>query len=1281
MRILAIRGENLASLAERFEIDFEAEPLRSAGLFAITGETGAGKSTILDALCLALYDEFPRVAAPGAKEDIPDASGKNVAANDPRSILRRGAARGFAEADFIARDGLRYRARWELARARGKATGNLQNRARGLLRIDADGAMLAAVESGVEPVNKKIVELTSLTFDQFRRTVLLAQGDFDAFLRADTKERAELLEKVTGASIYAEISKRAFQCAKEAAQAVDALEGRRAEIGLLDEEARGALHAERAQGAARRAELLREREAVVAERSRHEAITRAEAKCAEAIAIREAALRAREGLEPLRQRLAELARAEPLRAPLEEARRAEAALAQALREESEARDALQAARKNLGEAQALESAAEEIFAQAEAAIASHEPQWLRAEILDSRLGALAKDAANAQNQADAAGKAARDKDEERARAAASLDRTRGELKSVRAALERATAAKPLAERWSEIADWLDKRDEFTKQTLAARARLDQLAQELVRGAKQIAAFDTADDEDRAECGRHAALIDTRAKALAAIDENAARARAAALESRAVLLRDLAMTARLHAEAAAARAGAALDFDAAAQAATAEAATIAALQATRALDEARREEAERLGDLADAAASEHALRLRAALVEGEPCPVCGAREHPHAHGQEHGRQDASNDFVTNLRARRDELRRALVQTDFALAQASAREAAAKARRDHASHQRDAAAATLDRARQDYARHLALWPGGEGDAPPAAIETAAPALDQSGAATAAERATIGATLDAARKLREEIDGLRKSHDAGRDAIEARRGERQAAARALDAARDESVRLEAEFENLNERLESIDRLLAPFLGVCDLASADLDRDAKSARARLEQKGADYRDGERRAVSLDATLAELAPRAAGLEAETRAAAEVNSKAQAAATAVAAELANLRTERAGLLDGEATKTHRDRAQERRRDALTARDDARMQRDAAAAGKAVSEARRENAGLNAEAAREAFTRANDAFTQALAGAGVDEPATLTLLAVSATEQSALREQIGSADTAPPRPRKRPSRNARPTSPRRSARGLRPRRWRRSWRAARSWRRRSKASRGAPAKSTRALSKTRPRGRAPKRSRSTSTRRAGRASSGTKSTRRSARPAATSSGVSRKASRSIPSWRSPICGWRRCRRAIVSNARRARAPISASRSSTANSATSGARPARFRAASAFSPRWPSRWRSRGSKDAAPSSIRYSSTKASARSTRRRSMWPSTRWRPCKAKAARSASSATSTRCISASRRKSASRSAAAAEAWCASSRASHAGAARVAVRATTRLAASNSAATK
>jgi exonuclease SbcC len=86
--------------------------------------------------------------------------------------------------------------------------------------------------------------LTDLTFDQFRRTALLAQGEFDAFLRADAKERAELLEKITGAEIYGVLSQRAFERAREAQQATTLVERRRAEIGLMSEDERAAIDAD-----------------------------------------------------------------------------------------------------------------------------------------------------------------------------------------------------------------------------------------------------------------------------------------------------------------------------------------------------------------------------------------------------------------------------------------------------------------------------------------------------------------------------------------------------------------------------------------------------------------------------------------------------------------------------------------------------------------------------------------------------------------------------------------------------------------------------------------------------------------------------------------------------------------------------------------------------------------------------------------------------------------------------------------------------------------------------
>ena len=125
MRILAIRGENLASLCDPFEVDFETEPIRSAGIFAITGPTGAGKTTLLDAICLALFDRLPRMdtAEGGASIGrVEGDSAQQVRYDDVRGILRHGAGSGYAEVDFVGQDGRHYRSRWEVNRARGNST-------------------------------------------------------------------------------------------------------------------------------------------------------------------------------------------------------------------------------------------------------------------------------------------------------------------------------------------------------------------------------------------------------------------------------------------------------------------------------------------------------------------------------------------------------------------------------------------------------------------------------------------------------------------------------------------------------------------------------------------------------------------------------------------------------------------------------------------------------------------------------------------------------------------------------------------------------------------------------------------------------------------------------------------------------------------------------------------------------------------------------------------------------------------------------------------------------
>ena len=208
MKILAIRGKNLASLAGKFELDFQSEPLASAGLYAITGATGSGKSTLLDALCLALYEQTPRLSGIAGSAAITDVGSNAITAGDVRGILRRGCGDGYAEVDFVGSDGIAYRTRWQVRRAHGKAIGKLQQSEISLVRI-RDGQTLG--DTRKTETLKLIQNLIGLSFEQFTRAVLLAQNDFTAFLKATDDARAELLQTLTGTESYAKISTLAFE--------------------------------------------------------------------------------------------------------------------------------------------------------------------------------------------------------------------------------------------------------------------------------------------------------------------------------------------------------------------------------------------------------------------------------------------------------------------------------------------------------------------------------------------------------------------------------------------------------------------------------------------------------------------------------------------------------------------------------------------------------------------------------------------------------------------------------------------------------------------------------------------------------------------------------------------------------------------------------------------------------------------------------------------------------------------------------------------------------------
>ena len=193
MRILKLHFKNLNSLLGEWTIDFSLPEFAEQGIFAITGPTGAGKSTILDAICLALYGQTPRL-------------GKITSQNE---IMSRQSGECFASLEFKTNAG-HYRTLWSQTRARKKAAGNLQT-AQHVIEDLSDPENKLTLEDKLSKVPTKVSEVTGMDFEHFTRAMLLAQGGFAKFLHSPADERSPILEKITGTEIYSAISKKVHE--------------------------------------------------------------------------------------------------------------------------------------------------------------------------------------------------------------------------------------------------------------------------------------------------------------------------------------------------------------------------------------------------------------------------------------------------------------------------------------------------------------------------------------------------------------------------------------------------------------------------------------------------------------------------------------------------------------------------------------------------------------------------------------------------------------------------------------------------------------------------------------------------------------------------------------------------------------------------------------------------------------------------------------------------------------------------------------------------------------
>ena len=235
MKIINLSFSNINSLAGFWSIDFTT-PAFSDGLFVLTGPTGAGKTSVLDAICLALYGKTVR------EEQI---------SKEHNEVMTRGTGQCHAEVTFEV-EGVRYRSRWSQDRAHKKPGESLQNAKREIANV-ATGEILA---SQLRSVDAKILEVTGMSFDQFTRAVLLAQGQFDTFIRAENNERADILEKITNTGEFSHIGAVAFARFQEEKRKKEDLENAQAAISVMTSEDRRLLDAQLADIRKRHAENM-----------------------------------------------------------------------------------------------------------------------------------------------------------------------------------------------------------------------------------------------------------------------------------------------------------------------------------------------------------------------------------------------------------------------------------------------------------------------------------------------------------------------------------------------------------------------------------------------------------------------------------------------------------------------------------------------------------------------------------------------------------------------------------------------------------------------------------------------------------------------------------------------------------------------------------------------------------------------------------------------------------------------------------------------------------------
>jgi exonuclease SbcC len=800
-----------------------------------------------------------------------------------------------------------------------------------------------------------------------------------------------LLDKITNTGVYAEISRRVHELCRAAEASIERLSAELDGIGLMPPEKRSLLDDERQTAEQAMLRHKQERDRIDAEIVRHRQIESCRIALARAESDRAEALNDQSAAAERMARLELLDRAATLRPLMRHLEAARAETDKCRLAHTGANDALTECTDARAEASAMLARRAEEEQASEQEFQELVPLWEEAARLDGEIANAQQEAAKLRDRVNRQRIASVDAAASAQALAGRLAELERQLRQLTGELRSREPARLLAAQWTTVEGDLPKRETLRRDAQLLANELAAIAKERSDIVNRLDSSSSAVAElrDKAEVLRQRAAV--KAQAVKSAENPALEARAVSLDQLAERARVMLEAARRHATA---RSRLALAERAQRDEAEALARHADAARAARERLVAAREQRgadQLLFDLAEAAVSTKAVELRAALVEGEPCPVCGSSTHREV--------EETAELVAALKLRKAAIDAQIEEVERAEAEALGLAAAARSRQEVTEGQIAAHRSDMFEAQQAYGRNRALFLADRRQkdrdlsAAPDPDPTAAAAL----IATIDERrTTCREKLKASSALRQERDQLVEAAERfEREAID-RTEERGALVSRLSELKEKAATANERSLGMRDRISSIDRELKPLIEPLGLTELDLNRDPDSVLARLDQLARDYRNLADQCRECENEVAKLKPHCAESRAlEERVLAQLKED-EAALVGREERIDELRLRRAGLLGGEETAAHRARLSQRRRQIRDAFKLAEAAHGMAKAEEASAASRAASLAALVDQARMREDRAADDLATARREVQLSDAELATLMAVEENEIEELR---------------------------------------------------------------------------------------------------------------------------------------------------------------------------------------------------------------------------------------------------------------------------------------------